>query len=135
MEPIRVFLDTNVVLDYFTGRMRDHLAETLVSIGQTDSYRLVISILTAVNTLYIARKAYGNTSLTPFDFERLFEIAPMTVSGWDEAKNSVLSDFEDALQLSCAKSARCSLVISRDNHFNGTSFPVFSPEDFVSRVI
>ena len=32
MEPVKVFIDTNVVLDYFTGRMGDNNAETIVQI-------------------------------------------------------------------------------------------------------
>ena len=55
MEAVKVFLDTNVVLDYYTGRMGDSIAKTIVMAGQTPQIELCISILTAVNVLYVSR--------------------------------------------------------------------------------
>ncbi|MGN0194987.1 MAG: hypothetical protein ACI4AE_00845 [Candidatus Cryptobacteroides sp.] len=37
MEPVRIFLDTNIVLDYYTGRMGDTNAKTIVASGQEPS--------------------------------------------------------------------------------------------------
>ena len=56
MEQIKVFVDTNIVLDYFYDRMRDGCAKTIVLVGQESMYEMCISILTAINVLYIREK-------------------------------------------------------------------------------
>ena len=68
MEPVKVFIDTNVVLDYFTGRMGDNNAETIVQIGQSPQFDLCISLLSAVNVLYVTHK-YA-PSLKPSDIRQ-----------------------------------------------------------------
>ena len=57
MEPVKIFIDTNIVLDYFTGRMGDGQAKTIVQIGQDPKFALCISILTAINVLYLAENS------------------------------------------------------------------------------
>lgn len=78
MEAVKVFLDTNVVLDYYTGRMGDSIAKTIVMAGQTPQIELCISILTAVNVLYVSRKY--NSPLKAKDIAELFQILPMDYS-------------------------------------------------------
>ena len=96
MEPVKIFIDTNIVLDYFTGRMRDGQAKTIVQIGQDPKFALCISILTAINVLYLARKFAP--SLQPADLAKLFHILPQDYQQYCDAQTLNLSDFEDALQ-------------------------------------
>ena len=56
MERIKLFLDTNIVIDYYTGRMNDGIAEKIVQVGEHPQYQLCISILTGINTLYVLNK-------------------------------------------------------------------------------
>ena len=56
MEPVKVFLDTNIVLDYFTGRIGNDNAKTIVLSGLDPRIDLCISILTAMNVLYVSGK-------------------------------------------------------------------------------
>ena len=96
MEPVKIFIDTNIVLDYFTGRMGDGQAKTIVQIGQDPKFALCISILTAINVLYLARKFAP--SLKPADLAKLFHILPQDYQQYCDAQTLNLSDFEDALQ-------------------------------------
>lgn len=101
MEAVKVFLDTNVVLDYYTGRMGDSIAKTIVMAGQTPQIELCISILTAVNVLYVSRKY--NSPLKAKDIAELFQILPMDYQHYCEAQSIDINDFEDALQICCAR--------------------------------
>lgn len=131
MGKIRVLLDTNVVIDYFTGRMADGYAERIVAIGESPEYELVISMLTAVNTMYVAKKS---PELTPLVLEKLFRIEPQTSQQWELAKKYLISDFEDAMQVACAIETKCTLIISRDRHFEKSPVRTIDPKTFLGIV-
>jgi len=133
MGKIKVFLDTNVVVDYFTSRMRDGIAARIVQAGQTPSYELCISFLTAINTIYVSTK-YGNV-LSPDVLCRLFTVLPQTKEQWLLATDLNYSDFEDAAQQACAIDAQCNIIITRDKrHFADSIIKVYSPEEFLKKI-
>ena len=136
MEPVKVFIDTNVVLDYFTGRMGDNNAETIVQIGQNPQFDLCISLLSAVNVLYVTHK-YA-PSLKPSDIARLFTILPQDYQQYCSAQTYDLDDFEDAVQIACASQNGFKAIVSRDRHMlelSSTNYPaIYSPEEFINAV-
>ncbi|MGN0191474.1 MAG: type II toxin-antitoxin system VapC family toxin [Candidatus Cryptobacteroides sp.] len=133
MEAVRIFIDTYIVLDYLTGRMGDGQAKTIVQIGQDPKFELCISMLTAVNVLYFSKK-YA-PALQPADLARLFHILPQDYQQYCDAQTLDLSDFEDALQVSCALRSGCLLAISRDHHFRAAPIVSFTPEEFIAAVV
>lgn len=133
MEQIKIFLDTNVVLDYLSGRMNDGKAARLVQVGRNTCYKMCISILTAANVIYISRKILPG--LSPEKLSRLFEILPQDVSQWNNAMESGMTDFEDALQCACAVENRCLCIVSRDKRYLDCTLPVFDPSDFLDTVV
>ena len=132
MGKVRVLLDTNIVLDFFSGRMGDSLAEKLVQIGRSGQFEMCISFLTAVNTMYVIRK-YG-VSATSSDIPQLFTILPQDSQQWEDASGLGMNDFEDALQTSCALHNGCFVAISRDRHFDCAPMSVMTPEHFLATV-
>ena len=136
MEPVKVFLDTNVVLDYYTGRMCDGRAKTIVQIGQSPQFDLCISMLSAVNVLYVTGKY--SPCLKPSDISRLFTILPQDYQQYCNAQTFDLDDFEDALQIACAAGNGCKAIITRDSHMLESSClgipAVYSPEGFIKAV-
>jgi len=130
---MRVFLDMNVVIDFFSGRMGDSIAEKIVCIGKSSEYEMCISVLTAVNTLYVAQRHYK--ALKSRDLKTLFKILPMTPGQWDMAGELKSDDFEDALQMACAIDAQCNVIVTRDiSHYAGSIIKVYSPEEFLSLI-
>lgn len=135
MEQIKVFLDTNIVLDYFTGRMGDCLAEKIVQIGQTAQYRMCISVLTGINVLYISRKLKGH--LTMSSISKQFELLSVTDNQWNFASHMRQPDPEDAMQLSCARENGCRVLVTRDSHLldcNIAGPRIMSPSEFIDNV-
>ena len=54
---VKVFVDTNVVLDYYLNRESfSDAAESILALGFTDSYKIYVSALTFANVAYIAQK-------------------------------------------------------------------------------
>lgn len=133
MGKVRVMLDTNIVLDFFTDRMGDGLAGKIVQIGRTSQFEMCISFLTAVNVMYVIRKT--GASLFPSDLPKYFTILPQDKMQWDDAQILSLPDFEDSLQAACALHNNCYVVISRDRHFSSAPMSVLSPEEFLNAVL
>ncbi len=135
MEPIKVFVDTNIVLDYYTGRMGDDIAGTIVLTGQTPQFELCISILTAINVLYVSDKY--NCALKASDIPKLFHILPMDYQQYSDAQSLNITDFEDALQIVCAQNSGCRAIVTRDKALLecGIRSPLLlSPEEFLHKV-
>ena len=135
MEQIKVFVDTNIVLDYFYDRMRDGCAKTIVLVGQESMYEMCISILTAINVLYITKKY--ETRVSPDDIARLFRILPQDYEQYSYAQTIDIDDFEDAMQLSCAVGGGCRAFVTRDRDLLDSdirSIQIFSPEEFIERI-
>lgn len=135
MEQIKVFVDTNIVLDYFYDRMRDGFAKTIVLVGQESMYEMCISILTAINVLYITKKY--ETRVSPDDIARLFRILPQDYEQYRYAQTIDIDDFEDAMQLACAVGGGCRAFVTRDRDLLDSdirSIQIFSPEEFIERI-
>lgn len=135
MEQIKVFVDTNIVLDYLYDRMRDGCAKTIVLVGQESMYEMCISILTAINVLYITKKY--ETRVSPDDIARLFRILPQDYEQYSYAQTIDIDDFEDAMQLACAVGGGCRAFVTRDRDLLDSdirSIQIFSPEEFIERI-
>jgi len=134
MGAINVFLDTNVLIDFFTGRMNDHLAKKIILCGKTGRYNICASMMTVVNTLYVANNCY-KMDLRHSDFESVCIILGQRLEQWKMACGlSEMTDFEDALQTACAIDNKCSVIISRDKHYQNCPVIVYSPDEFIKKV-
>lgn len=132
MGKIRLFLDTNILIDYFSGRRGDGIAAKVMQLGRTGKYELCVSILTAANTIY-CRKHF-NPDFTPQDIGKVATILPMTETTWGKAKDCPVKDFEDGLQIACATENECLAIISRDHHYTESPLKTYEPEKFLSIV-
>lgn len=132
MAKVRVLLDTNIVLDFFSGRMNDGLAARLVQVGRSTEFEMCISFLTAVNTMYVIKKLDGQ--IEPSDLTKFFTILPQDSLQWSDASMLGMGDFEDAVQASCALHNECYIAISRDHHFDCAPMSVLTPEQFLSAI-
>lgn len=133
MDAVKIFLDTNIVLDYFTGRMNDDRAKTIVQIGRDyPQFELCISVLTAVKVLYVAKKYMP--SLQPADLATMFTILPQDYKQYTDAIDLGLTDFEDALQVSCALDNSSMFMITRNPHLKAAPIVSFTPQEFIEAV-
>lgn len=133
MDAVKIFLDTNIVLDYFTGRMNDDRAKTIVQIGRDyPQFELCISVLTAVKVLYVAKKYMP--SLQPADLATMFTILPQDYKQYTDAIDLGLTDFEDALQVSCALNNSSMFMITRNPHLKAAPIVSFTPQEFIEAV-
>ena len=134
---MKVFLDTNVLVDYLNKRepFFATAAQVIDVCGRNDIIGIVSS-LSIINAAYIMRKAYTKDSLLLKIswMTKRFDISPINKQAITDAIASHPSDFEDAVQYFSAVQAGADLIITRDtNGFQGLDLPVMTPTEFLTR--
>ena len=134
---MKVFLDTNVLVDFIEEREGAKDASDILQLGKTGggSVELCASVLTMANAAYIARKGrtkenlYAALSL----LSGLIDVLPMDGEQWLAALHENAKDLEDALQYECAKAAGCTCIVTRNTRdFGFSHLPVYTPAEFLN---
>ena len=106
---MKVFLDTNVLVDFITGREGAKDASDILQLGKArgGSVELCASVLTMANTAYIAQKGRTKEKLCEqlSLLSALIDVLPMDGEQWLAALHENAKDLEDSLQYQCAKAA------------------------------
>ena len=128
----RLFLDTNIVLDFLIREQYKSQIRELIS--RSISYDLYISYLTVANAAYIMRK-YPKAELKS-NLEHmleLFEIIPNDKNQIEKAIHADCPDFEDMLQYQSAKSMKCDVILTRNSKdFPFSDIPVMDVATFLT---
>ena len=135
---MRVLLDTNVILDVALRRpgLFDGSRRALEKC-EAESHELRISWHTLSNLFYILRRDRGGEKTLEF-IRQLLGICFVADVGHADALHAIalgLTDFEDALQLSAAKSCRADIILTRNKTDFGhpPNITVLTPEEFIAQ--
>ena len=134
---MRVFLDTNILLDIIEGREKFLLASSNVfDLGIRGQIRMFATPLTFANCVYTARKNVGYEQAVKGlkSLKNYVQTAAMDDVQVTDALNSDMPDFEDMLQYEAALAAKCDVIVTRDKkrYFPISGLPVLSPEVFLN---
>lgn len=133
---MRIFLDTNVILDILMRRepfFRDsarvvYLCETGVHVGG-------VTTLSACNIAYATRKQLG-TRQTIRILRSLFGVVEpiaTSVPSLRQSLEDLYSDFEDTLQAKCAAEWNADVIVTRDKTgFANAAIRVLTPSEFLN---
>ena len=132
----RIFLDTNILIDYIDNRAGADDAEQIFACGFSGEVLLYASSLTFANMAYIIK---GKTLEEKYDALRLMagivEILPLGKQEVVSAIAQPVKDFEDMLQYQCAKAAGCNYIVTNDRrHYEFSDIPHFSSATFVEQL-
>ena len=141
---LRLFLDTNVLLDILLERTGYEPMLDILQMGSEGRASLCTSYLSMANIAYVLRKEYRGGILLPTlkQISSLVEVLPMDN---DQLQKAILlsgPDFEDILQAVCASAAGCQVIITHNTkHFaihrglaGNWSLPeAITPEEFLQR--
>ena len=137
MKIIKILVDTNVILDFFLFRepKREAVTELFEQICQEriEAFTTASSI---TDIYYITAKRLGDSQAREVLYNLLGILGIISVDGADCAKalDLPISDFEDALVVTCAEKADVGYVISSDKDFLCVKTPatrVITAEDFL----
>lgn len=131
----RIFLDTNIVID-FLGE-REGFYEPAAKIMTLADHKK-IKILTSPNSIshiYYLLSKYENTKIA-LDKIRKFKVlcstSMMDNEVVEKAINSDFKDFEDAMQYFSALASDCDLIVTRnEKDFKNAMIPVMNGESYL----
>lgn len=131
----RIFLDTNVILDFLLEREPFYFdALRLWAACEEGLVEGYVSALTVNNVHYIAHRLKSATTamIAVRGILGIFNIVPLDREQMQLAADFHDRDFEDDIQLQSAIKAGCSHLFTRDPaHFRSTAIAIVPPSAFV----
>ncbi len=131
---MRIFIDANVVLDVLLKRA-GFIEESAKVLAICKSKRSALAPHTISNIFFITRKEYTAKERKELLLGILEYVDIVTVGKHQivqALKNDTIDDFEDALQLECAKEFNADYIVTRNlPDFTNSGVPVISPEEFI----
>ena len=132
---MKLFLDTNVVIDVIAAR-EPFVADSraifdLCESGKADGR---VSALTLCTVSYVLRKFVtpGTMRTKLRELRNILTPVDLSVSLLDKAIASSIADFEDAVQFYTAVYSEADYIITRNiRHFPQDNIPVLTPTDFL----
>lgn len=125
----RVFLDTNILLDFGLNRKGAAEAEKILALGLAGAIEVCASYLSYANMGFILRhhakeEIYDLVAKMREDVL----VLPTDSSQLDKGLTLFADDFEDALQYQCAKDNSCDVIITN----NGKDYAEFCDLPFMT---
>ncbi len=134
---MKVFLDTNVLLDVFSRRDPFYGSSARVwALVETREVQGFVAAASFPNVFYILRKWSGwDAAYQALTILRdLFQVADLDRATLQQAIDAKLRDFEDAIQYFSALRAGADVLVTRDVHgFPTDSLRIQTPEAFLAR--
>lgn len=136
---IRIFLDTNVILDLLGERVPffDSIAK-VATLADQKKLTLIVSPLSFTTIDYVLNKYEISESVLNKlrKFKIICEICEVNEETIDKALNSNFKDFEDAVQYFTALQSNCSIIITRNGKdFKNSTIPIMTAEEYLSSII
>ena len=137
----KVFLDTNVLIDYLARRGQFFQpAAQIVQLGQDRQCELLVSALSFATASFIMEshhKLPNEVIVQKFaQFVKMCNVTPVDSLIIDEAIASRFSDFEDAMQYFSAMRENIDYIVTRNKKdFKAAQIPVFEPQEFIDYLL
>ena len=132
----RVFLDTNILIDYIQARAGGDDAKQLLMRGRDGEVSLYASFLTFANMAYILNGKADIYELFAM-LTSFITVLPMDSDQLQAALSQRAKDFEDMLQYQCAKVAGCDTIITgTKRHFTDfCDLPLMTANEFLTELV
>ena len=133
---MKVFLDTNVLIDFMAERQGYPAAAALFELATNRKLELTYSTLTVANAFYILRKQYTDIELAEaFEMQQpVAEICGVSSQDVSLALTDRWTDGEDAIQYHSALSSNADVILTHNiSDFQRSSLDVLTPEDFLDK--
>lgn len=137
----KVFLDTNVLVDYLAHRAEffDD-ATVIVSLAINKKIKLYAASMSFATASYLMDKHYHNDSaaikLAISNFIKYCNVTVVDRSTIESSVASAFEDFEDGMQNACAVACKADYIVTRNtDDFTESSIAVATPPDFLKALI
>ncbi len=134
---MRVFIDTNIILDVLLERPEFvQAAMDVLQMGIDKEIELFATPLTLATCHYLLRKEIGKKSAQKAlqSIKSFIELTYMDDIQGTRALFSEMPDFEDMLQYESALANKCGVIVTRNGkHFPQETIPILTPTQFLSQ--
>lgn len=135
---MRVFLDTNIIIDLYSRRDEHFLpASQIFDMAVRKEIELVVSATTFVNAFFLLKGYYSNDEL--YDtMEKLASKCIISNVDAEKVRNALsmrAKDFEDSVQLLSSNSIPADVIVTRDKHFKQYEGNIMSPTEFLEKYL
>jgi len=135
---MKIFVDTNVIIDYLADRapFADD-AEAVIDVCVSDGNEGALSGLSACNAVYIIGKATGRreAELLVKEVSTLIGLLPVDPADIKANLGADHPDFEDSLQIAAAQSWGADVIVTRDKAgFVNSPIKVLTPAEFLKTI-
>jgi predicted nucleic acid-binding protein len=134
---MRALLDACIILDMLLARTPwDLPALAIWQAGLRGRIECCITATTITNIHYIGRRLAGADRAREFVATCLREatILPVDFPSLQVAFDLGSNDYEDAVQLACARHHRVDYIVTRDGSFGGRTGPMIDPIAFLALI-
>jgi len=134
----KVFLDTNVLLDFLLNRepFNNDIAEIMEE-SLNRSIQLCVSSITVTDTNYIIGRSEG-IKVANIKTKKILELVTVENVGQTTVTKSAESkfkDFEDGVQNFCAVEAKHQIIVTRNvKDFKESNLSVLTPKELLVRI-
>ena len=131
---MRVYVDTNILIDYVCQR-KDFAdaANCLVALGYIGKVKLQVSALSYVTAMFVAHKyGHDNVKNALSAVSQFVEVLDLQATIVVETLSSDWKDYEDATQNATALKAEADCIVTRNKKdFSESSLPVYTPAELL----
>lgn len=135
---MKVFLDTNVALDFLLKRGDFFVpARNVIALCLNRGYQLYISSVSFANISYLARKGSDGMSVNELltSLRSMLSVSTCDQNTVDQSIRINPKDFEDAMQYFSAETEQCDYIVSRNvKDFPVLDIPVLTPQEFIDNI-
>jgi predicted nucleic acid-binding protein len=133
---MKVFLDTNILLDVLGHREPFYAAAAEIwALAEQRRIQAFVSAISFNNVFYIVRNLDGRTKAQKSLrlIRNVFESVAPDTHIINQAIDTDIADFEDAIQFHSAVRARTTCIITRNpGDFPKTDLPIHTPDEFLA---
>ena len=134
---MKVFLDTNIIIDYFDSKREHYLpAAILFDLALKGRLELTVCAQSFITAFYVLSKFYTKEELykSMRSLYGLCGISPVDASIIEQALALESIDFEDSVQYLSSHTANADIIITRDERgFNDFPIQHISAEQFLDK--
>ena len=137
---MRVFLDTNILLDTLVSRDNPEFARnaaTILSLGENGTFELFMSALSIPTIAYVLKNLSPDAKKTIIgELVDIVKVLPSLPEHVANMLESPMSDIEDALQVQSAAEGGCDVIVTRNIYdFKLSGIPAIAPDEFLRRIL
>ncbi|NEV92895.1 PIN domain-containing protein [Psychroflexus sp. YR1-1] len=135
----RIFLDTNIMLDFLGERhpFYDSVAK-IATLAEKGELVMVVSPISFTTVNYFLTK-FENPKIAKEKlrkFKIICEICSLNEQTIEKGLNSSIKEFEDALQYFSATESNCDLILTRNaKDFKKSLLPVMTADEFLKSLM